>query len=347
MLEEEKQTHELIDELLKRKDPALVGIRKILRSKTDVSATKSFALHTPEIFGAESKEKSRENETIFTDKELKEIKYGESMLELEEKVKQKESEIEKVKQEAFENGKTAGIEEQQNKTKTAIGEIEEKMKEEVKKRLAEQINQELDDRENYFKSLEEDVYQTITAIVKKILDAEIQTNQNLIINAIKKSLSHISQRGAITIRVSNDDFEYVNSQISLFNRHRDGTYKINIVQDEHIKVGGCLIETDSTIVDAQIENRSEKTLELIERIWNETKSEIENKNISDESTNKETHNEEILSETVSEATVATNEKIENDNILDNSQKSAIDEIKNEEKTENIENIEPKNETKNP
>ena len=332
--DEEKQTYKLIDELMKRKDPALVGIRKILRSKTDaLSSSMSFTAHTPEVFNIETKEKSRGNETIFKDKELEQLEYGKTMLELEENIKRKESEIETVRQKSFESGKAEGIEEQQKKIKAIIGEIEEKMKTEVQKRLAEQINQELNDREKYFKSLEEDIYQTITALVKKILDAEIQTNKTLIINAIKKSLSHISQRGGITIRVSNNDFDYVNSQISLFNRHRDGTYTINIVQDEHIKTGGCLIETDSTIVDAQIEMRTEKTLDLIEQIWNETKNEGEN--IPQKSADEDSQNEEIKTETLGKETQS--EEIPADTLGNDTQSEEIlaDTLGNDTQSEEI------------
>jgi len=267
---EEKQTHELIGELLKRKDPALVGIRKILRAKTDnISAAKSFSPHAPEVFSIETKEKSRENETIFTDKELEEMEHGKKLAELEEVIKQKEAEFERIKQESFEDGKLVGIEECQEKMKEAITGIEEQMKTEIQKWRAEQIKQELADREMYFKSLEGDIYQAIVTIVKKVLDTEIQTNTTLITETIKKSLSYISQRGGISVHVSVDDFDYVNSQISSFNRHNDGNYTINIIADEHIRTGGCLIETDSTIVDAQIEKRAEKIFDLVEKIWTE------------------------------------------------------------------------------
>jgi len=270
---EEKQTYELIDALLKRKDPALVGIRKILRGKTDsLSPEKSFSAHTPEVFSVETENKSRENETIFTDSEVETLEFEKKISLLEEIIKQKEAEIETVKKESFESGKARGIAESREEVKAAIQEIEEKMKIEVQKRLAEQINQEFEDRMKYFKSLESDIYNAVISIAKKVVSAEISPNSDLILNVIKRSLSYISQRDGIKIRVSQDDYEYVKNNVCSFNRHNDGTYEIEVVADEHVKAGGCLIETNSTIIDAQIEKRSENVMELVEKIWNETKN---------------------------------------------------------------------------
>jgi flagellar assembly protein FliH len=273
-ISEDRQTHELIDELLKRKNPALVGIRKILRAKSDsVSSTRSFSAHTPEVFGIETEEKSRENETIFTDKEITVLEAEKRILELEEVIKQKDEEIKAAAAKSYEEGKVDGVAESQEKTKAVIAEIEEKIKEESQARLTAQINSELEDRLKHFKSLEEEIYQIIVLIVKKVLAIEITSNSYLIVNIIKQSLAHVSQRDGITIRVSNDDYEYVIESVSQFNRHNDGTYSINIVPDEHIKTGGCLVETNSTIVDAQAEKRTEKIIELLERVWNESKDE--------------------------------------------------------------------------
>jgi flagellar biosynthesis/type III secretory pathway protein FliH len=279
--DEAKQTHELIGELLKRKNPALVGIRKILHSKSgNLSPEKSFGIHVPEVFSVETEVKSLENETIFTDNEIKSLEFEKKILELEEVIKQKEQKIQIVKEEAFEEGRIEGIAENQETAKTVIYEAVEKMKVEIQQRLAQQITQELSDRKKYFLSLEEDVYSMISAVVKKILVGEIQTNPYLIINTIKQSLSHISQRDGITIRVSNEESEYVKQRISDFNRHNDGIYAIDIIADEHIEVGGCLIETNSTIVDAQIEKRTDKIFQLVENIWNETKNGDISKEIS-------------------------------------------------------------------
>jgi len=265
---EEKETHELLGELLKRKDPALVKVRKILRSKAEnLSSTKSFAAHSPEVFSLDMKEKDRENESIFNNEELKEVEYSKIMAEHEERMRQKDAQIEALRQQAFDEGKALGIEECQDRIRESVVEIEGKLKTEIQVWRAEQIESELAERDKYFKSLENDVYMAVVAIAKKITETEIQTNTNLIIDVIKKAISNISQRDGITIRVSIDDYEYVNSQISSFNRHNDGAYDINIVEDEHIRMGGCLIETESTIVDAQIEKRYDKIFDLVEKIW--------------------------------------------------------------------------------
>jgi flagellar assembly protein FliH len=265
---EEKQTHELLEELLKRKDPALVKVRKILRSKNDsLSSTKSFSSHSPEVFSIDSKEKSRENESIFSNDELREVELSKVVSECEERLRQKDAQIEQIRQQAFDDGKVEGIEECQDRIRESVVEIEEKLKTEIQEWRAGQIALELNERDKYFKTLENDIYSAVISIAKKILDAEINTNHNLIIDVIKKAISHISQRDGITIRVSKDDYEHVNSQISSFNRHTDGAYAINIVEDEHIRMGGCLIETESTIVDAQIEKRYDKIFDLVEKIW--------------------------------------------------------------------------------
>jgi flagellar biosynthesis/type III secretory pathway protein FliH len=282
-MSEEKQTYELISELLKRKDPALVGIRKILRGKSDtLSPSKSFSAHAPEVFNLATEGKSRENETIFNDNEVQTLEFEKKILELQNIISQKKVEIEAAKSAAFEEGKSAGIAENQEKTRAAIEEIENKMKTEVETRLVQQINQELADRKEYFNSLEEDFYQTIKAITRKILATEIQTNPYLIISTIKKAISYISQKDGIKIRVSQDDYEYVKSNIFAFNHNNDGTFKVEIIEDEHIKTGGCLISTTSTIVDAQLEKRAENVFEFIEKIWNESKNDDKSSQNSEE-----------------------------------------------------------------
>ena len=80
-------------------------------------------------------------------------------------------------------------------------------------------------------------------------------------NIITDSLSKISDRENIIIRINKDDAEYLKKNKDKISSLLDGVKNISILEDPNIESGGSVIETNLGYIDARISTR----LSLIEQ----------------------------------------------------------------------------------
>ncbi|MFZ7944699.1 FliH/SctL family protein [Neobacillus sp. 19] len=90
-------------------------------------------------------------------------------------------------------------------------------------------------------------------IARKILQQELQQNQEALLPMIKQVLSSVYESSSLTINVSPVDFAFVQKQREQLLSVVDGKIEIKIVPDYSVKHGGCIIHTSSGSVDARID----------------------------------------------------------------------------------------------
>ncbi len=120
-----------------------------------------------------------------------------------------------------------------------------------------------------FKTADINITQIALSVARNIVGAYIDTHSNLILDAVRECLKHLQDKSHITIRVHPDDLELVRSHRSRWRDIYEQIDMLSVEADPYISRGGCLIETPSGDIDAQIESRLEKLqLALIETIRN-------------------------------------------------------------------------------
>jgi flagellar assembly protein FliH len=252
----------LIDYLLKSKDPATVGLRKILKSKRD--AVDDFPLHplSYEEFHVPGKTKdpfSQDEKRIL---ELeKTVRALETRLAVEKEiaraavaaafangVKEGRASGEEAGLKKAQAGFDAQVKSVQGKIATILGEIETSKK-------------------KIFADAHTVLLKLCFQLTKKIINTESSVNPDVVLEVIKKSLSYIADRERLVIRVAPGDLETASSKKDFWLPVGEQTDSIRIESDDRIEKGGCIVESNSGVADARLGVQLQELALFVEKIW--------------------------------------------------------------------------------
>jgi flagellar biosynthesis/type III secretory pathway protein FliH len=80
-------------------------------------------------------------------------------------------------------------------------------------------------------------------------------------------MSYIADRERIIVRVSKDDLENVSRRKDFWMPVGERLESIIIEPDERIEKGGCIIESNSGVVDARLGVQFEELHDTVEKVW--------------------------------------------------------------------------------
>jgi flagellar assembly protein FliH len=270
------KTTELIDELLQREDPALVGVKKILRKRRGaVSEDSSFHTHAPEVFNAETPEKSVENTTIFTDEQKQVVELERKIMELQEQLDGKEEEKRLAAEEAYSAGIEEGRRVQEEVAQEQLKQELQEMNSAADSALIELLQRDLNARNDYFESLTEDLITLTFSVAKQVILREVQQDRSVVERVVRGALFYIADKRGVEIRVNPVDQERVQEMVSAFQSDGERFISVAVSSDATITEGGCVIETASGIVDAQLERQLAEVEAEVARTWREMTAEEE------------------------------------------------------------------------
>jgi type III secretion system HrpE/YscL family protein len=115
-------------------------------------------------------------------------------------------------------------------------------------------------RDNALSSVERDVLRLAVKIAGKIIGHELKRDRGTIADIVANALRNARRNEMITVRVNP-------AELTLVEAHREKLDPANrlqfldIVADPRVSAGGCIIESDSGAVDAQLETQ----LRVLER----------------------------------------------------------------------------------
>ncbi|MFH1077495.1 MAG: FliH/SctL family protein [Pseudomonadota bacterium] len=172
-----------------------------------------------------------------------------------------EARLDKVAHEAYEKGFAQGEKDGR--------ELGLKKTEKTLERL-EGILKNLDDSgRNILKEHEKEVLQMIGLIVRKIVDASVAIDSEIVKENILKALSLALDRSELTVRVNSDDFDYVREIKPIFFEKINGLKSITIASDSSVGRGGCYVESHFGDIDATVEKQLENIMQSVWRIFEE------------------------------------------------------------------------------
>ena len=252
----------LIDHVMKSKDPATVGLRKILKKKEDDS--KNFTLHAPQLVefdapGVKSK-RLNEDEKIILELEKK-------VHDLQIKIKQVEEKAALAEKDAFVNGRNKGFAEGVAKGNAdASRQYNEKI-DTLQEKIGTFLKTIEDAKKEMVSNTEHMLLKLCFEIVKKMIAGEVLQNREYILNVIKKAVTYIGDKERLIIRVAPKDFEIVSNRKDFWLPVTERVKDIFIEQDERISLGGCIIESNSGMVDARLGVQFDELAAIIENLW--------------------------------------------------------------------------------
>lgn len=257
----------LINEVLKSKDPATVGLKRILRRKEEKG--KDFPLR--DVTLQEFSVPGQENKT-FNDDERHVLELEKKVAELQIAIKQQKQKASQAIQAAYTKGKSEGNAEGRQE---GVAETTEKYEKKIDT-LREEITSFLEDLETskrkVFQNSEHILLRLCGEIVKKIIGREIADNDEIVLFTVKKAMNHVGQKENMVVRVAPDDFELVSERKDFWAPVGERLSDITIEPDATIGKGGCIIDSNAGVVDATLGVQFSEISELIEKIWEDISS---------------------------------------------------------------------------
>lgn len=124
---------------------------------------------------------------------------------------------------------------------------------------------------HYYLKVEESIVALVMSCVEKII-SEFDDKQ-LTISVIKKTLQSAVNEKRITLRVSHQQVNDVKVSIdNIVELHSEIDY-IDVIPDDRLTNGGCIVETDVGIIDANIDTQLKVLEEQITKCYGTLKKE--------------------------------------------------------------------------
>lgn len=127
----------------------------------------------------------------------------------------------------------------------------------------------LDERSNrIYKEAEIEIMEMVMEISRKVIGEELKQNPDILISLIKKALDKCAYKEKLSIRVSEQDYNYVVNNKDRIVMLSEGINDLEILCDKALKKGSCIVETQSGEVNSGITvqlNEIEKAFEYLMR----------------------------------------------------------------------------------
>lgn len=105
------------------------------------------------------------------------------------------------------------------------------------------------------KDVEKMVIPVALKAAKKIVSKEIELSENAIIDIVSANLKAVAQHKRVTIYVNRKDLEIVDANRPKLKQLFENLEVLSIRERADVTPGGCIIETEGGIINAQLENR--------------------------------------------------------------------------------------------
>lgn len=255
----------LIDHLLKEKDPAAVGLRRILKRKQQQGASYPCRPVSFEELSAEDKERK-----VLNDDERRVLELEKRVGELEGQLKEAKSNAERAVQAAYRKGREEGRVEGEKTGQARAGEQAQKQIAALQEKTAAFMHSVEEGTKRVYANVEHQVANLALRLARKILNTEPTVNQEVVFGVIRKALTYIADQERLVVRVAPGDYEAVSGKKDFWVPVTEGLGEVSIEQDERVEPGGCIVESNAGVVDARLGTQYNDLADLIEKTWNRT-----------------------------------------------------------------------------
>ncbi|MBQ3311347.1 hypothetical protein IJG72_04645 [bacterium] len=124
--------------------------------------------------------------------------------------------------------------------------------------LREKISDFISAKKEVFEYIAPDILEISVDIARKIIKRELEQNPQIILDSIIDVMSNISrEESKITIKLNPLQVDLVKEELPKYISSMGVEAKINIIADDLIEEGGCILNTNNGIVDASLETQLE------------------------------------------------------------------------------------------
>jgi len=122
----------------------------------------------------------------------------------------------------------------------------------LRQELLQKISDQEADYEKKLETLEPDIVELIIGIVHNLTGVLLDERRDIILHIIRHSMLGIENSSSFIVRVSKEDFDFLNSRKQELMNELQGN-KIEIIVDPLLTRSQCTIETDTRIIDCSLD----------------------------------------------------------------------------------------------
>lgn len=111
------------------------------------------------------------------------------------------------------------------------------------------------DYENMVKELEPQIAGIIATLVEKITGIMANDHDEVILHLVEKALKNLDQSDNLTLRVSKEDYNFINAKKEILLSSVGREIEIQIIEDSSLMKNQCLIETDLTVINCGLDEQ--------------------------------------------------------------------------------------------
>ena len=106
--------------------------------------------------------------------------------------------------------------------------------------------------ESVYDKLQKMVLPIAMKAAQKIVGEELQMHKDSVVNIINSALKSVAQHKKIVIYVNKDDFSIIESRKDIIKNNFENLESFSLQSRDDIEAGGCIIETERGIINAQL-----------------------------------------------------------------------------------------------
>ncbi len=104
---------------------------------------------------------------------------------------------------------------------------------------------------------------------KKIVGKEIETSKEVILGIVSTTLKAVSHHQVITVHVNPKDLEALEKERPKLKQIFDRLESLSLVARNDVEPGGCIVETETGIINAELEHQWTRLEQAIESLMKE------------------------------------------------------------------------------
>ena len=165
----------------------------------------------------------------------------------------------------YKDGKEQGIKDGKEKIEDELSEIVKQTNEKAQKTLQEAKEQ----TAQYFLDAEDDIVKIVVMAIEKILPQHFLDAPQVILPVVREAIKHVRDQKEIIIHVEPYSYDLILMARPEFKAMlTDGTANVEIVSDDALQPGDCVIETPNGGVDARLSTQLELMKKAVQSVLN-------------------------------------------------------------------------------
>jgi len=190
------------------------------------------------------------------------VLLAEAQAHVEAMLNQAQLQVTTIHENAHQLGWQAGYTEGHNE---AIQAVEKKLTE-LTQTLQKTVDSAVEERNRFLRRSQDEISQLVVAIARKVIGQELSLNPQVVTEIVAQAIKEAAISGACRIRVNPADYSLLSPAWETIPSMQPSDRKWELVSDNKVSRGGCLIEANGGILDAQIDSQLGQVQHSFERL---------------------------------------------------------------------------------